>query len=652
MKLATFRQDGGPRLGAVIDGDRKVLDLEGAFRRLRGRAEPALNSMLALIDAGPAGRAVADGLVADPPQEDVLALEAVQLLAPLPEPRQIRDFLCFEEHLRNAFAQAGRLTGKTFEIPAVWYEQPIYYKGNRFSVVGPDADVCWPAYAQLLDYELELACVLGTGGCRHRPRRRPGSRLRLHDLQRRLRPRRPDPGDGRPARPGQGQGLRHRQRPRTLDRDRRRDRRSRTTSPWSPASTARSGAGGTSAAMHHRFEDVIAYVSQSETLHPGEVLGSGTVGTGCGLEAGPFPLGRRPRRARDREASASCATASYGRTSNEQLGPRPPDRTGATPARRGQCRCLRLHPARRHAGGSTTPASWSAGSGSSPSTPAPPSGAPGRSSTPSAGVTAAPVRTLVNTHHHGDHTFGNYLFHRRHDRRATTAARGRDARLRQPVLGAVLDRHRVGRHRDRAAVPHLRRPAHPLRRRPARRGAPPRHAGPHDQRLVVWIPEHRVAVHRRSGLQRRHAVRADGLASPVRSTCLATDPRVRRRRRSSPATARSAGRRCSTASGATSTSSQRTARRGRAAGLTPLEAARETDLGEFAALHRPRADRRQPAPGLRRTRRRERGRPIDLRGALGRHGHLQRRQAAALPGLNSSTSQPRSGNIVGGPTLY
>jgi 2-keto-4-pentenoate hydratase/2-oxohepta-3-ene-1,7-dioic acid hydratase in catechol pathway len=45
---------------------------------------------------------------------------------------------------------------------------------------------------------------------------------------------------------------------------------------------------GTSAAMHHRFEDVIAFVSKSETLHPGEVLGSGTVGTGCGLEQGRY----------------------------------------------------------------------------------------------------------------------------------------------------------------------------------------------------------------------------------------------------------------------------------------------------------------------------------------------------------------------------
>jgi 2-keto-4-pentenoate hydratase/2-oxohepta-3-ene-1,7-dioic acid hydratase in catechol pathway len=59
---------------------------------------------------------------------------------------------------------AERLTGRHMDIPAVWYEQPIYYKANRVSVVGLDADVRWPAYAELLDYELELACVIGRGG--------------------------------------------------------------------------------------------------------------------------------------------------------------------------------------------------------------------------------------------------------------------------------------------------------------------------------------------------------------------------------------------------------------------------------------------------------------------------------------------------------
>jgi 2-keto-4-pentenoate hydratase/2-oxohepta-3-ene-1,7-dioic acid hydratase in catechol pathway len=287
MKLATFEQDGRTRLGAVIDGDDKVVDLDAAFVRRHGRAEPALASMLALIDAGSGGRAVADALVADPPEEDVVAVATVQLLAPLPEPRQIRDFLCFEEHLRNAFEQAGRLTGRTFEIPPVWYEQSIYYKANRFSVVGPGADVRWPAYAELLDYELELACIIGTGGVDIARDEALGhvfgytifNDVSARDAQMREMAGQLGPAKGKDFDTGNVLG------PWIVTADEIGDPHDLTMvarvngEEWSR---------GTSAAMHHRFEDVIAFVSTSETLHPGEVLGSGTVGTGCGLEHGRY----------------------------------------------------------------------------------------------------------------------------------------------------------------------------------------------------------------------------------------------------------------------------------------------------------------------------------------------------------------------------
>jgi 2-keto-4-pentenoate hydratase/2-oxohepta-3-ene-1,7-dioic acid hydratase in catechol pathway len=287
MKLATFELDRRPRLGAVIDGGGKVVDLDGACVRRHGRAEPALAGMLALIDAGPAGRVVADALVADPPEEDVVAIAAVRLLAPLPEPRQIRDFLCFEEHLRNAFEQAGRLTGRKFEIPPVWYEQPIYYKANRFSVVGPDSDVHWPAYAELLDYELELACIIGTGGVDIPRDEALGhvfgytifNDVSARDAQMREMAGQLGPAKGKDFDTGNVLG------PWIVTADEIGDPHDLTMvarvngEEWSR---------GTSAAMHHRFEDVIAFVSQSETLHPGEVLGSGTVGTGCGLELGRY----------------------------------------------------------------------------------------------------------------------------------------------------------------------------------------------------------------------------------------------------------------------------------------------------------------------------------------------------------------------------
>lgn len=287
MRLATFESGEGPRLGAVVDGDRSVIDLSSAARRRRGRSDAALDSMLALIDAGDAGREVADAVVADPPEEDVVSLSSVRLLAPLPEPRQIRDFLCFEEHLRNSFAQAEKMTGRTFSIPPVWYEQPIYYKANRFSVVGPDTDVAWPRYAELLDYELELACVIGKGGvdiardaaADHVFGWTIFNDVSARDAQMREMAGQLGPAKGKDFDTGNVLG------PWIVTADELGDPHSLTMvarvngQEWSR---------GTSAAMHHTFADVIAFVSQSETLHPGEVLGSGTVGTGCGLEQGRF----------------------------------------------------------------------------------------------------------------------------------------------------------------------------------------------------------------------------------------------------------------------------------------------------------------------------------------------------------------------------
>jgi 2-keto-4-pentenoate hydratase/2-oxohepta-3-ene-1,7-dioic acid hydratase in catechol pathway len=261
MRLATFASSDGPRLGAVVDGDRSVVDLSSADRRRRGRSGAALDSMLALIDAGDAGREIADAVVADPPEEDVVSLSSVRLLAPLPEPRQIRDFLCFEEHLRNSFA--------------------------RFSVVGPDADVVWPHYAQLLDYELELACVVGKGGvditrdaaADHVFGWTIFNDVSARDAQMREMAGQLGPAKGKDFDTGNVFG------PWIVTADELGDPHTLTMvarvngAEWSR---------GTSAAMHHTFADVIAFVSQSETLHPGEVLGSGTVGTGCGLEQGRF----------------------------------------------------------------------------------------------------------------------------------------------------------------------------------------------------------------------------------------------------------------------------------------------------------------------------------------------------------------------------
>src|SRR5467141_3567884 len=70
----------------------------------------------------------------------------------------MRDFLCFEKHLLQAFQAIGK------KPPQAWYERPLFYHPSRFSVCGPDAEVPWPSYSESLDYELEFGCYIGRPG--------------------------------------------------------------------------------------------------------------------------------------------------------------------------------------------------------------------------------------------------------------------------------------------------------------------------------------------------------------------------------------------------------------------------------------------------------------------------------------------------------
>jgi 2-keto-4-pentenoate hydratase/2-oxohepta-3-ene-1,7-dioic acid hydratase in catechol pathway len=243
--------------------------------------------MVALIEGGEPALDRTRELIAAAPEEAIVDAAAAVVFAPIPRPPQIRDFLAFEQHLTASFAMAERLTGRRLEIPAVWYRQPIYYKANRFSVVGPEAEVRWPAYAQLLDYELELACIIGRAGVDIVPGEAAhhifGFTI-FNDLS--ARDTQIDEMDGQlgPAKSKDfdtGNVLG----PWIVTTDEIGD-------PYDLTMVARVNgeewSRGHSGTMHHRFEDIISFVSRSETLHPGEVLGSGTVGGGCGLELGRF----------------------------------------------------------------------------------------------------------------------------------------------------------------------------------------------------------------------------------------------------------------------------------------------------------------------------------------------------------------------------
>jgi len=253
VKLVTYDAGAGPRVG-VLDGEGVV---DAGFD----------GDMVAFIEAGA-------------PVSDATRSERVtgaRLLAPL-RPRSLRDFLAFEGHLRNAYRNLGR------DIPAEWYDVPAYYKGMPDTVIGPDTEVPWPAYSDELDHELELAAIVGRTVKDVAPPDALGcifgytiwNDLSARDTQRREVPVGMGPGK---AKDWDGSNVLG---PCIV------------TSDEFDASDAvmRVRVNGelwgedTSAHMHHTFADMVVYASRSQTLRPGEVIGSGTAAGGSGLELG------------------------------------------------------------------------------------------------------------------------------------------------------------------------------------------------------------------------------------------------------------------------------------------------------------------------------------------------------------------------------
>lgn len=294
----TFRLAGGRRRLGALRTDASVLDLQGA-----ADGTPAFESMQSLIEAGPAAweqaRAVERGATAKHAHDQ----SCFALLAPLSCPPQIRDFMCFEKHVIQAFGAAFRMRARraptpeerdaflaeadAYRPPPVWYERPLYYKANRFSISGPGDTIRWPAYSRIMDYECELACIIGREGI-DIPREQALAHVFgytiFNDFSARDAQAAEMPGGLGPAKGKDFDGA-NAFGPCIVTAD-------EIPDPYSLPMIVRVNgeerSRGSSATMHWKFEDAIAYVSQGETLHAGEVLASGTVGDGCGLESLQF----------------------------------------------------------------------------------------------------------------------------------------------------------------------------------------------------------------------------------------------------------------------------------------------------------------------------------------------------------------------------
>jgi 2-keto-4-pentenoate hydratase/2-oxohepta-3-ene-1,7-dioic acid hydratase in catechol pathway len=207
-------------------------------------------------------------------------LDAVQLLAPVPEPPAIRDFYAFEAHVATARRTRG------LEMDADWYELPVFYFSNPAGVLGPDEPVRAPPGCTELDYELEVAAVIGVE-CRDVEATAwrdvvAGFTIMndwsARDLQRREMAHGLGPAKGKDFATSLGPVLV------TAD--------ELVDSHDVPAATMRAFVNGEEwsrgelADLHHGWGRLIAHASRGTRLRPGDVIGSGTVGTGCILELG------------------------------------------------------------------------------------------------------------------------------------------------------------------------------------------------------------------------------------------------------------------------------------------------------------------------------------------------------------------------------
>jgi len=270
------------RLGAVVDDE--IVDVSFAFANMIG--DYRLADVLAPCTMrGYLGRgaypmiqeAVTKCVIIEGAEGETVRYrrDQVKLLAPLPDPVSVRDFYAFENHVRKGFEKRGE------PMPDEWFQIPVFYRSGHENIIGTDEEVKWPSFTEKFDYELELAAVIGKRG---KDVKAEDAReyiagftvmndFSARDIQRKEMKVRLGPAKGKEWCTALGPYLV------TAD---------EIPDPYNLEMTARINgevwSRGNSRAMYWKFEQMIEFLTVDGVIHPGDVIGSGTVGTGCGLE--------------------------------------------------------------------------------------------------------------------------------------------------------------------------------------------------------------------------------------------------------------------------------------------------------------------------------------------------------------------------------
>jgi fumarylacetoacetate (FAA) hydrolase len=275
MRLVTVSQQNNKPYIAAVFYDRFVTQLTGTLGE-----ENYLRTMVDFIRSGATtwNESYARAKI---PTDTAVMLKKCKLHAPI-TPRSLRDFYAFEEHVKTAHANRGR------DVPPEWYEVPVFYYSNNTNIYGTEEVIPYPSKSTALDYELEIACVIGKEG-KDIPADKAEEYIfgymifndwSARDIQKQEMAVGLGPAKGKDFASSFGPYLvtsdelaeYHAGRPGVYD--------LKMIARVNDKEYSR----GNMKDMHWSFGDLIARASQDVTLYPGDVIASGTVGTGCLLE--------------------------------------------------------------------------------------------------------------------------------------------------------------------------------------------------------------------------------------------------------------------------------------------------------------------------------------------------------------------------------
>ncbi|WP_110113465.1 fumarylacetoacetate hydrolase family protein [Bacillus sp. CGMCC 1.16541] len=273
MKFITFKTKEGQERVGVVQGS-KVIDL---YEESNG----ALPAQLSTIIESYSKYEEQLKVIVEKGETHCL-LEEVTLLAPIPAPSSVRDFYAFEEHVKTARAKRG------LEMIPKWYEFPVFYFTNHRAIIGPNEEVEFPSSCQWADYELEVACVIGKEGKNISVEEADDyifgycilNDWSARDIQREE----VKVGLG----PAKGKDFATSIGPYLVTKDELEHKRVQNRYDLEMTATVNGTllSKGNMKDLYYSFSQMIARASEGTILYPGDVIGSGTVGTGCLLELG------------------------------------------------------------------------------------------------------------------------------------------------------------------------------------------------------------------------------------------------------------------------------------------------------------------------------------------------------------------------------